>query len=468
MKYAYRSQISENIIEDGIGQMIALGVVFAREGEQDYYENEVFGNGSYNVISIKREWEDVLASAPSFEGKPIIELHPDIHTDVDINNIDEFRKGHIQNVREGTAEFEGKTIRVLKADFVFNNKETIEKVKSKELRDVSAGYFYRIDKDTLSQKDISGEHIALVPSGRAGIAKILDSDKGGLFKFNKYVDLEPEERVEMLSKIELKDLEGIKEYYSGLNDDIIEKEMVIKLMNKEINSRKTEDIIVQKANDSNSHLVEIKASDVSRGDIVHIPGFEKIDRRVTRIVKANDSVMMYDKSNNMLHKLSNDDVLSIERRKMNKAYDNDLSIREEDVVWSAEHVNDIVAGNIISNFRSNTMYLVESKDELYLYLENRDTKRDTRWPYNKDSEFDVLLDAKTHRKINLSAQKGTDSSSVKLIKDLVEGDRIFASNGDSILITSISTNENGTFKILSDNKPVYIEVEGDVEVSVDE
>lgn len=178
MLYDYQSSISEHRKLDGIGQLILIGVVIAREGEQNYLEHEVYDNkpNSHKRVVIKRPWEVVKASMASFEGKPFVTLHPDKSIDIDVNNIDEFRVGHVQNMREGTVTENGKEIRVIIGDIVVNKVDAINSIINKEMEEVSAGYFYEIDENTNSLTEIKGEHVALVPKGRAGVSKILDAD----------------------------------------------------------------------------------------------------------------------------------------------------------------------------------------------------------------------------------------------------------------------------------------------------
>lgn len=178
MLYDYQTSISEHRKLDGIGQLILIGVVIAREGEQEYYEYEVYDHkpNSHKRVTIKRPWDVVKASMASFEGKPFVTLHPDKSIDIDVNNIDEFRVGHVQNMREGTVNENGREVKVIIGDIVVNKVEAINSIINKEMEEVSAGYFYEIDDSTNALTEIKGEHVALVPKGRAGVSKILDSD----------------------------------------------------------------------------------------------------------------------------------------------------------------------------------------------------------------------------------------------------------------------------------------------------
>lgn len=178
MKYVYESKLSEHLIKDNIGQLICLDVPIARSGSQDYLEDEVNGNGSSRIIKLQRPWKVVKESAASFEGKPFVKLHPDV--DITVDNIAEHRGGHVQNVRALDDK------EMLIADIVVSNPEMIELIESKKMREISCGYFYELD-DNYNLTAILGEHVALVPEGRAGNTKILDASLRQFDSFLKEV-----------------------------------------------------------------------------------------------------------------------------------------------------------------------------------------------------------------------------------------------------------------------------------------
>ena len=49
MKYSFDVKISEHIWEDTLGQLICLDAIIAREGYQEYYEDDIYRNGSFSV-----------------------------------------------------------------------------------------------------------------------------------------------------------------------------------------------------------------------------------------------------------------------------------------------------------------------------------------------------------------------------------------------------------------------------------
>src|SRR5690554_2949369 len=104
MQYAFTTKISDNIIEDNIGQIIATNAILARDGVYEYTSDDVFGDGKFHLIELHRDWEDVKKLMLTLEGKPVIHYHPSKDVDITVDNIDEFIIGHLQNVREGKHE----------------------------------------------------------------------------------------------------------------------------------------------------------------------------------------------------------------------------------------------------------------------------------------------------------------------------------------------------------------------------
>ena len=115
--------------------------------------------------------EEALAS---FEGKPVSDDHPPELLDPDNASI--YLKGHAQNVRRGAGDWDGYVI----ADLHIQDGALIDKIQHGK-REISCGYeceYINNGDGTYSQKNIRGNHIAVVERGRAGKrAAILDSDR---------------------------------------------------------------------------------------------------------------------------------------------------------------------------------------------------------------------------------------------------------------------------------------------------
>jgi hypothetical protein len=170
----YGYTISPNQIETGEGFLICRNVPIARTGEQDYIGTEL-GLNTTDVVKVNRPAEEVFSDAAlaSFEGKPVTNDHPPVMLDPE--SVGSYEKGHIQNVRKGTGEWEGYVI----ADLHIHDGELIRAIKEGK-RQVSCGYecdYSENEDGTYTQSNIRGNHVAVVELGRAGSkAAIMDSN----------------------------------------------------------------------------------------------------------------------------------------------------------------------------------------------------------------------------------------------------------------------------------------------------
>lgn len=171
----YGYTISPNQIETGEGFLICRNVPIARTGDQEYLGSEI-GLDHNDLVTVRRPPEEVFSDAAlaSFEGKPVTDDHPPELLDPD--NVSAYLKGHAEQVRKGTGEWEGYVI----ADLHIQDRTLINAVQNGK-REISCGYeceYVDNGDGTFSQKNIIGNHVAVVERGRAGKrAAILDSDK---------------------------------------------------------------------------------------------------------------------------------------------------------------------------------------------------------------------------------------------------------------------------------------------------
>lgn len=173
----YGYTISPNQIETGEGFLICRNVPIARTGEQEYLGREIglSGEDGNRLITVRRPPEEVFSNAAmaSFEGKPATNDHPpDL---IGPDDVAVYEKGHAQNVRRGSGEWEDYIL----ADLHIHDRELIDAIQRGK-REISCGYEceYVLNEDgTYTQKNIRGNHVAVVERGRAGKrAAILDSD----------------------------------------------------------------------------------------------------------------------------------------------------------------------------------------------------------------------------------------------------------------------------------------------------
>lgn len=159
----YGSQISPHLVDTPEGFLICKDVPIARTGPQDYLARELMLDGDPDrVITVQRYPEDVFedATLASFEGKPICDGHPP--ENVGPENYAAYTKGHVQNVRR-----DGDYI---VADLYINDANLANEVRNNVKREVSCGYLcnYVPDGSGYKQTRIRGNHLAVVPKGRAG------------------------------------------------------------------------------------------------------------------------------------------------------------------------------------------------------------------------------------------------------------------------------------------------------------
>ena len=171
----YGYTISPHQLETGDGFLICRNVPIARTGKQEYLGTEV-DKPERPTVTVIRPEEEVFSDAAiaSFEGKPFTDDHPPVMLTPE--NAGQYEKGHVQNVRRGTGDFDGFVV----ADIHVHDAATISAIQNGK-RQISCGYECEYEENpdgTLTQKNIRGNHVALVDVGRAGTkAAIMDADK---------------------------------------------------------------------------------------------------------------------------------------------------------------------------------------------------------------------------------------------------------------------------------------------------
>lgn len=159
----YGSKLSPHMTETPEGFLICHDVKIARTGTQNYLAREIGLDGMpERVLQVTRSAEDVFdpAAIASFEGKDVTNTHPSEM--IVQENQSAYSKGHAENVRR-VGDY-------LVADLYLKDPTLISEVKNGAMRDVSCGYYcqYEADGAGYRQTHIRGNHIAIVPRGRAG------------------------------------------------------------------------------------------------------------------------------------------------------------------------------------------------------------------------------------------------------------------------------------------------------------
>lgn len=139
-------------------------VPFARAGVQYYRADEVGATGE-KIVAVDRDRDTVSRSAPTFEGVPVTVNHPS-----DLLGPEQSKREAVGMVSD--VVFDASTDQ-LRGDFLLWEADAIRHVAD-GLRELSAGYWseYVPNPDgSYHQREIKGNHVALVPAGRSGVAQ---------------------------------------------------------------------------------------------------------------------------------------------------------------------------------------------------------------------------------------------------------------------------------------------------------
>ena len=159
----YGAQISPNMTRTPEGYLICRNVPINRIGDQEYTARDLQLDGDPDrLVIVHRYPEDVFdpAAIASFEGKDITQGHPP--ENLTPENQAAYSKGHIENVRR----VGDNTV----ADLFIKDAALASDVENGVVREVSCGYLcdYVPDGNGYKQQKIRGNHVAVVPRGRAG------------------------------------------------------------------------------------------------------------------------------------------------------------------------------------------------------------------------------------------------------------------------------------------------------------
>ena len=159
----YGSSISPHIDRSPEGYLICRDVPINRTGVQDYLAGELGLDGDpERVVKVYRLPKDVFAPAAlaSFEGKDVTDNHPPEMLTAE--NQSAYSKGHLEHVRR----VGDNTV----ADLFIKDPVLASQVEIGAMREVSCGYNCKFEPylDGYRQTNIIGNHVAVVPRGRAG------------------------------------------------------------------------------------------------------------------------------------------------------------------------------------------------------------------------------------------------------------------------------------------------------------
>lgn len=180
----FGERLSENIAVSPEGYLICRNAIIGRSGFQTYRVSEITDpegllDGKFSPddnLDLWRDPSEVFSdrTLSSFEGKTFTLQHPAELLDSDSDR--EHSVGHIQNIRKGSEPLDDGNWPMV-ADIVVKDREAIAAIDAGE-RQLSCGYTYKLARtgSRWEQRDIRGNHCALVATGRAGgEARIYDS-----------------------------------------------------------------------------------------------------------------------------------------------------------------------------------------------------------------------------------------------------------------------------------------------------
>lgn len=151
------------------GFLLCLDVPVARTGTMEYDSSEIpapIRAGADGRVIVHRDEDDVFAPEflASFAGKPIVDDHPP--EDVNPSNWGKYAVGTAMNPRRGS----GSQADLILVDMIITKQEAIDAIRDGK-REVSCGYdadYDEIKPGEARQRDMVGNHIALVEAGRCG------------------------------------------------------------------------------------------------------------------------------------------------------------------------------------------------------------------------------------------------------------------------------------------------------------
>lgn len=159
----YGATISPNMDKTPEGYLICRNVPINRTGVQVYTAREVgIPGGGDDPVNVYRLEEDVFSPAAlaSMEGKDVTRGHPPEM--LEASNQAAYSNGHIENVRRDGENTVG--------DLIIKDPGLVSDVENGVLREVSCGYYCTFEPylDGYKQTHLVGNHVAVVPRGRAG------------------------------------------------------------------------------------------------------------------------------------------------------------------------------------------------------------------------------------------------------------------------------------------------------------
>ena len=177
----FASRISPNVAETPERYAVCRDACLGRTGTMQYSVGELPQETAADLgvdvsdpsamVDVYRSPEELFSPATlaSFEGKSCTMGHPSGGQFVDPSNANDLEYGHVQNVRKGDEPLESGDWPLI-ADIIIKREPLLSQIKNGDRPELSCGYQFDLSKagNRLEQTKIIGNHVAVVPRGRAG------------------------------------------------------------------------------------------------------------------------------------------------------------------------------------------------------------------------------------------------------------------------------------------------------------
>lgn len=224
------------------GYLLCLDVPVARTGEMLYAEGEIAGEdgeiikgGPDALIRVTRGPEDLFRpeTIASFEGKSVTLGHPDEF--VTSENVKQYEIGTMLNVRRGA----GIENDLMLADLLIKDKQAIKAIQEDGIEEVSNGYeadYEQQQPGRAAQRNIVGNHVALVERGRCGPRCAIGDETMPALKKKSWKD-------RMMAAFRANDEKEVEKIASEVEDEESEEDKDKR--EKEEKDKKTQDSLSQ-------------------------------------------------------------------------------------------------------------------------------------------------------------------------------------------------------------------------------
>lgn len=293
----YGELITPNKVITKDGYIICMNVPIARIGYQEYLDTELKAPSIAmdkvpGINRVYREESEVFdeKTIASFEAMPVTDDHPRELVNADNWNL--YAKGTATNVRRGVGEDSDKIV----ADIHINDKALVTVVENKMKEQISCGYTcdWVYEDGVIKQKNIRGNHVAIVQRGRAGIDIAIRDELPEILQesvkdeesevLNKPMDL-MKKVLDAIFGVESADkVDSAIDIYNSISNVVADK--AIDVEDKEVNTEMAEDVKVDIQNET---VIDVAPSETDKKLDSIADSLDKLINVLTANVAADKS-----------------------------------------------------------------------------------------------------------------------------------------------------------------------------------